>query len=96
VREALWLEVPGIAEFVRSVYIPSAKTARLCLFMAQREGPCVVIEDIANRSGIKPLKAGAWRLRIILTMDNNGEYVLSGTVRISEEHKISYEPIAFT
>jgi len=64
--------------------------------MEQREGPCIVVEDTVNKSGIKILKAGAWRLRITLTTDNSGEYLISGTIRISEEHKISYEPTAFT
>jgi len=39
VREALWLEVPGIAEFVKSVHIPSAKTARLCIFNGAARRP---------------------------------------------------------
>ena len=97
IREALWLETPGTAEFVDRVQIGSGKTARLCLLMEQRQGPFIVIEDTSNKSGIKALRPGKWRLRLFFSMDHRDTYQASGVIYISEDNRIRYEtPLAFS
>ena len=96
IREAIWLENVGTAEFPNRVHIRSAKTGRLCVAIEQREGPFIVIEGTTTRSGIKSLRPGKWRLQITLSMDNGPLHYATGGFHISEDNRIDYEkPNAF-